>query len=51
MSNRLNRHTELHALLARLNLAGMAEIFADLALKAAKEGVTHEGYLHHLAPS
>lgn len=49
MSNRLNRHTELHALLARLNLAGMAEIFADLALKAAKEGVTHEGYLHHLA--
>jgi DNA replication protein DnaC len=49
MSNRLNRHTELHALLARLNLAGMAEIFADLALKAAKEGLTHEGYLHHLA--
>ncbi len=49
MSNRLNRHTELHALLARLKLAGMAEIFADLALKAAKEGLTHEGYLHHLA--
>jgi DNA replication protein DnaC len=49
MSNRLNRHTELHALLARLNLTGMAEIFADLALKAAKEGVTHEGYLQHLA--
>lgn len=49
MSNRLNRHTELHALLARLNLAGMAETFADLALKAAKEGLTHEGYLHHLA--
>ncbi|TMC87299.1 MAG: AAA family ATPase [Chloroflexi bacterium] len=49
MSNRLNRHSELHALLARLNLAGMAEIFADLALKAAKEGLTHEGYLYELA--
>ena len=49
MSNRLNRHTELHALLERLKLGGMAEIFADLALKAAKEGLSHEGYLHNLA--
>ena len=49
MSHQLNRHTELHALLARLNLAGMAELFADLALKAAKEGLTHEAYLYDLA--
>jgi DNA replication protein DnaC len=45
----LNRHTELHELLERLNLAAMATIFADLALKAAKEGLTHEAYLYELA--
>lgn len=48
MSNPLNRHTELHALLERLNLGGMATLFADLALKAAKEGLTHEAYLYEL---
>lgn len=48
MSNVLNRHTELHALLERLNLGGMAALFADLALKAAKEGLTHEAYLYEL---
>jgi DNA replication protein DnaC len=48
MSNSLNRHTELHALLERLNLGGMAALFADLALKAAKEGLTHEAYLFEL---
>lgn len=48
MSNPLNRHTELHALLERLNLGGMAALFADLALKAAKEGLTHEAYLYEL---
>ncbi len=44
-----NRHDDLAALLGRLNLAGMAAIFADLALKAAKEGLSHEAYLYELA--
>ena len=34
-----NRHDDLAALLGRLNLAGMAAIFSDVALKAAKEGI------------
>jgi hypothetical protein len=33
----------------RLNLGGMAAVFADLALKAAKEGLPHEAYLFKLA--
>ena len=42
MSNlTLNRHTELRKLLERLSLGAMAATFADLALKAAKEGLTH----------
>ncbi len=49
MSNAINRHHELRVLLDRLKLAGMAQSFADLALKAAKEGLTHEAYLHELA--
>ncbi len=49
MSNAINRHTELQELLERLKLAGMAQSFADLALKAAKEGLSHEVYLHELA--
>ncbi len=44
-----NRHDDLAALLGRLNLAGMAALFADLALKAAKEGISHEAYLYELA--
>lgn len=48
MSN-LNRHDELHTLLERLNLSAMATTFADLALKAAKEGLSHEAYLFELA--
>jgi DNA replication protein DnaC len=44
-----NRHGDLAALLGRLNLAGMAALFADLALKAAKEGLSHEAYLYELA--
>src|SRR5712691_8858336 len=44
-----NHHDNLDALLGRLNLAGMAALFADLALKAAKEGLTHEAYLYELA--
>ena len=49
MSNAINRHTELQALLEGLKLASMAQHFADLALKAAKEGLSHEAYLHELA--
>jgi hypothetical protein len=48
MSN-LNRHDELRTLLEHLNLGAMATTFADLALKAAKEGLSHEAYLFELA--
>jgi len=48
LSHPKNRHDELRALLERLNLGGMAAIFADLALKAAKEGLSHEAYLLEL---
>jgi DNA replication protein DnaC len=44
-----NRHDDLRSLLERLNLDGMAATFADLALKAAKEGLSHESYLYALA--
>jgi DNA replication protein DnaC len=47
--SQLNRHHDLHARLERLNLGGMATIFAELALKAAKEGLSHEAYLLELA--
>jgi DNA replication protein DnaC len=49
MPNALNRHSELQTLLTQLNLAGMANIFADVALRAAKEGLSHEAYLYELA--
>ncbi len=43
-----NRHDDLQSLLERLNLGGMAATFAELALKAAKEGLSHEAYLYAL---
>lgn len=49
MPNALNRHQDLKTLLERLKLTSMASQFADLALRAAKEGLSHEGYLHELA--
>jgi DNA replication protein DnaC len=49
VSNALNRHQDLKAILDRLKLAGMAKHFSDLALRAAKEGLSHEAYLHELA--
>src|SRR5215469_8882299 len=49
VSNATNRHQELKAMLDRLKLAGMAKHFADLALRATKEGLSHEAYLHELA--
>src|SRR2546426_2650190 len=44
-----NRHSELHTLLTQLNLTAMADVFADVALRAAKEGLSHEAYLYELA--
>src|SRR5437763_1996595 len=49
VSNTTNRHQELKAILDRLKLSGMAKHFPDLALRAAKEGLSHEAYLHELA--
>ena len=49
MPNSSNRHSELHALLTQLNLTEIAEVFADVALRAAKEGLSHEAYLYELA--
>src|SRR5438477_12398086 len=49
MRNHVNRQTELRSLLERLNLGTMAQAFADVALKAAKEGLSHETYLWELA--
>jgi hypothetical protein len=46
VSNSTNRHQELKAILDRLKLAGMAKHFPELALRAAKEGLSHEAYLH-----
>jgi DNA replication protein DnaC len=48
-THQTNRHTELRQLLERLNLGGMATVIADLALKAAKENLSHETYLFELA--
>ena len=49
MRNAINRESELRALLEELNLDGMAALFTDLALKAAKENLSHEAYLFELA--
>jgi DNA replication protein DnaC len=44
-----NRQNDLRALLGRLNLGGMAAQCGELALRAAKEGLSHEAYLYELA--
>ncbi len=44
----VNRQDELRTLLRALNLARMEATFADVALKAAKEGLTHEAFLYEL---
>jgi DNA replication protein DnaC len=49
MSQINNRYSELHTLLTQLNLTAMADVFADVALRAAKEGLSHEAYLYELA--
>jgi DNA replication protein DnaC len=43
-----DRHAELHGMLRSLKLPAMAEAFGDLALKAAKGGLTHEAFLYEL---
>src|SRR5437660_4905007 len=49
MPKTTNRTIELHTLLTQLNLGTMADAFADVALRAAKEGLSHEAYLYELA--
>src|SRR5215210_8180652 len=43
-----DRHAELQQRLHALKLPAMADTFADLALKAAKGGLTHEAFLYEL---
>ena len=49
MPKTTNRSTHLQTLLTHLNLGTMADVFADVALRAAKEGLSHEAYLYELA--
>ena len=44
-----NRHDELHTMLQSLKLTTMASTCSEIALKAAKEGLSHEAFLHELA--
>jgi DNA replication protein DnaC len=48
-ANPINRQSELHTLLTRLNLGAMAQMCTDLAVRASKEGLSHEAYLFELA--
>ena len=43
-----NRQLELQTMLHSLRLPTMAEVCADLALKSAKEGLSHEAFLYEL---
>jgi DNA replication protein DnaC len=49
MPKTTNRSTQLQTLLTQLNLGTMADVFADVALRAAKDGLSHEAYLYELA--
>ena len=44
-----NRQLELQTMLQSLRFPTMAEVCADLALNAAKEGLSHEAFLYELA--
>ena len=44
-----NRHQELTALLRTLNLSQIAARFEDVAVRAVREGRSHEAFLHELA--
>jgi DNA replication protein DnaC len=43
-----NRHSELHSMLQSLKLTAMASACSEVALKAAKEGLSHEAFLYEL---
>ena len=43
-----DRHTELRMMLRALKLPAMGDHFAELALKAAKAGLTHEAFLYEV---
>src|SRR5579884_4265782 len=43
-----NRHDDLRRQLEALHLDAFAHSFADLALRAAKEGISHEAYRYEL---
>src|SRR5690348_6466128 len=43
-----NRHDDLRRQLEALHLDAFALNFADLAIRAAKEGLSHEAYLYEL---
>jgi DNA replication protein DnaC len=43
-----NRHDDLQTLLAKLKLSSMARVCSQLALKAAKEKLSHEAFLYEL---
>ncbi len=43
-----DRHASLHAVLRELHLTTMAGVCSDLALQAAREGLSHEAYLFEL---
>ena len=44
-----NRHQDLTRLLQALQLSHTASSFAELAMQAAREGLTHEAFLYELA--
>lgn len=44
-----NRHQELTGMLRSLNLSTMATRFEDVAVRAVREGRSHEAFLHELA--
>lgn len=44
----MNRHAELKDMLKTLRLPTMSEAFGELAMKAAKEGLTHEAFFYEL---
>ena len=44
-----NRHQDLTRLLQALQLSHTASSFTDLAMRAAREGLTHEAFLYELA--
>jgi len=48
MPKTINRAIELQTLLTQLNLGVIADVLADVALRAAKEGLSHEAYLYEL---